>query len=141
MKTLSVRQPWAWLIVNGYKNIENRTWYTKHRGRVLIHAGLKMDYSAFEGDPAYRRLLPWIRHLIGFEGNDAWEQGFTPTMLGAIVGEAHIDDVRPASWSPWYTPGNLAFQLSNAVAYEKPLSYRGRLGLFDVPRELVETPA
>ena len=26
MKALSIRQPWAWLIVNGYKDVENRTW-------------------------------------------------------------------------------------------------------------------
>ncbi|WP_245839042.1 ASCH domain-containing protein [Yersinia kristensenii] len=38
MKALSIRQPWAWLIVNGYKDIENRTWNTKCRGPVLIHA-------------------------------------------------------------------------------------------------------
>ncbi len=36
---LSIRQPWAWLIVNGYKDIENRTWSTRFRGKVLIHAG------------------------------------------------------------------------------------------------------
>ena len=37
---LSIRQPWAWLIVNGYKDIENRTWSTRFRGKVLIH-GMK----------------------------------------------------------------------------------------------------
>lgn len=30
---LSIRQPWAWLIVNGYKDIENRTWPTHFRGK------------------------------------------------------------------------------------------------------------
>ena len=39
MKTLSVKQPWASLICSGIKDIENRTWKTKFRGRVLIHAG------------------------------------------------------------------------------------------------------
>lgn len=38
MKTISVKQPWAWLICAGIKPIENRTWSTKFRGRVLIHA-------------------------------------------------------------------------------------------------------
>ena len=38
MKALSIRQPWAWLILHGGKDIENRTWATKLRGRVLIHA-------------------------------------------------------------------------------------------------------
>ena len=35
---LSIRQPWAWLIAHGWKNIENRTWPTGYRGRFLIHA-------------------------------------------------------------------------------------------------------
>lgn len=38
MKTLTVKQPWANLIVSRLKDIENRTWRTYFRGRVLIHA-------------------------------------------------------------------------------------------------------
>src|SRR5712692_3895082 len=38
VRTLSLRQPWAWLVVNGYKDIENRSWRTNHRGALLIHA-------------------------------------------------------------------------------------------------------
>src|SRR5205807_113707 len=38
LRALSLRQPWAWLVVNGYKDIENRSWRTNHRGPLLIHA-------------------------------------------------------------------------------------------------------
>lgn len=38
MKALSIRQPWATLILRGGKDIENRVWRTKQRGTVLIHA-------------------------------------------------------------------------------------------------------
>lgn len=38
MKTLSVRQPWASLLVSGLKDIENRTWAPNFRGRIMIHA-------------------------------------------------------------------------------------------------------
>jgi hypothetical protein len=38
LRALSLKQPWAWLIVNGYKDIENRSWRTNHRGPLLIHA-------------------------------------------------------------------------------------------------------
>jgi hypothetical protein len=41
MKTLSIKQPWAYLICSGIKDIENRTWQTKFRGRVLVHASAK----------------------------------------------------------------------------------------------------
>ena len=39
MKAISIKQPWASLIAYGIKDIENRTWRTNYRGRVLIHAG------------------------------------------------------------------------------------------------------
>ncbi len=40
LRALTIWQPWAWLIVNGYKDVENRSWETRHRGPLLIHAGL-----------------------------------------------------------------------------------------------------
>jgi len=43
MKTLSVKQPWAYLLCAGIKDIENRTWKTNYRGRVFIHASAKPD--------------------------------------------------------------------------------------------------
>lgn len=39
IKVLTIRQPWAWLIVHGYKRVENRTWNSHHRGELGIHAG------------------------------------------------------------------------------------------------------
>jgi hypothetical protein len=38
MKALSIRQPWAELILRGEKDVENRSWLTHHRGPLLIHA-------------------------------------------------------------------------------------------------------
>jgi len=46
LPALSIWQPWAWLIANGYKDIENRTWWTKFRGPFLIHASKRMDCTA-----------------------------------------------------------------------------------------------
>ena len=50
LRALSLRQPWAWLVVNGYKAIENRSWRTNHRGPLLIHASSNMQ--TFEADAA-----------------------------------------------------------------------------------------
>lgn len=44
-KVLSVRQPWAWLLVNGYKTIESRTWSLNYRGRLWIQAAKKEPTS------------------------------------------------------------------------------------------------
>lgn len=48
MIALSIRQPWAWLILHNGKDIENREWPTKFRGRVLVHAGKGMTEAEYE---------------------------------------------------------------------------------------------
>lgn len=60
MRAISIMQPWAWLIVNGHKSIENRSWRCHVRGPILIHAGKKLDKVILIGhlgrDPEVRRL-------------------------------------------------------------------------------------
>lgn len=48
MKAITIKQPYASLIVNGYKTFEFRSWKTNFRGEILIHAGLSMDKEAYE---------------------------------------------------------------------------------------------
>ena len=43
MKALTIRQPWAWAIVYAGKDIENRSWKTKLRETIAVHAGLGFD--------------------------------------------------------------------------------------------------
>jgi hypothetical protein len=139
MKALSIKQPWAWLIVMGHKNIENRDWPTDYRGRVYVHAGLKMDYEAFEGDPAYRTLDRFIRDLITPSDNYDWDVAPHAELLGAIVGEVDIVDCVRYHKSPWFF-GRYGFVLANPVAYERAIPYKGRLGLFDVTLPSGVTP-
>jgi len=40
---LSIKQPWAALLVHGYKSVEVRRWPTDRRGRILIHAARQSD--------------------------------------------------------------------------------------------------
>jgi hypothetical protein len=64
MKAISIRQPWAWLIVNGMKDIENRTWKTNYRGQLFIHASSKFDNRPLpEIEDQYRIKLPPIDEL------------------------------------------------------------------------------
>lgn len=43
MKVLTLKQPWASLVANGYKEFEFRSWKTNYRGYLLIHAGCGVD--------------------------------------------------------------------------------------------------
>lgn len=66
LKALTIRQPWAWLVVNGYRDIENPKWATHHRGPLLIHAGsstadLRLDNG---GDTLIcNSMACWSQHL------------------------------------------------------------------------------
>ena len=117
MRALSIRQPWAWLVVNGYKDIENRTWSTSFRGRIYVHAGQRMMPDDY---PEQRKYFTEAGIII-------------PPRLarGAIVGEVTITGCVAHSDSPWFC-GPYGFTLADPVAYENPVPYRGQLGFFPV---------
>jgi len=127
---ISVRQPWAWLIVNGFKDIENRTWPTRFRGRVQIHAGQTMTRDDYESCALF-----WQSSEISEEvAHKLLNQFPTFEMLkaerGGIIGEAEIVDCVTESDSPWFV-GEYGFVMRN----QKALPFRickGKLGFFRI---------
>lgn len=120
MKALCIRQPWAWLIVNGHKDIENRSWNTNVRGRVLIHAAKGMTREEYE---IARDCALWISIDIPLPT-------FNDLKRGGIIGSVEIVDCVTQSDSPWYYD-EYGFVLRNP----KPLPFapmKGRLGFFEV---------
>lgn len=124
---ISIRQPWAWLILNAGKDIENRDWPTNFRGRVLIHAsksGTKQDYQdAFD----FLDSIDLAHLIIDIPPRDLIEKC-------GIVGAVDIVDCTNASDSPWFM-GQYGFVLRNP----KPMPFipwKGRLGFFNVPEIL-----
>jgi len=116
---LSIRQPWAWLILNAGKDIENRCWRTNFRGHFLVHAAKGCTRAEWEDavDFAYD-----ARGLM-FE-----VPSVTELNRGGIVGIAEITDCVSRSKSPWFM-GDYGFVLKNA----KPLPFipcKGALGFF-----------
>lgn len=65
MKALTVRQPWASLIATGVKRVETRSWSTKHRGLLAIHAAL-----GFNKEEQQFALTPCIRGKLTKAGVD-----------------------------------------------------------------------
>ena len=55
MKALAIRQPYAWLIVNGHQKEESRPWLTHYRGPFLVHATKAIDKEKVEEVRAKRR--------------------------------------------------------------------------------------
>jgi hypothetical protein len=120
MIALSIRQPWAWCIAHGFKPVENRTWATQVRGRILIHAGQAFTRPYFE---EVRHTMPgdMLHHLPSFED----------LQVGGIVGMTTIADCVTDHPSPWFN-GPFGFVCEDS----KPMPFqpvKGRLGFFDVP--------
>jgi len=116
---ISILQPYAWLIVIGIKPVENRTWATKFRGRILIHAGLKYPKGEYADDREN-----WTDMGHQYPARDE--------MIGGIVGEAVITDCVTEHPSEWFN-GPFGFVLAQPKAYPKLIPYRGRLGIFQAP--------
>ena len=113
MKTLSVRQPWADLIMRGIKDIENRSWTTSYRGPLLIHAS-----KTFVPGPA----------VAAFYGPDhQWEQG-------GIIGTVDLVDVVTDSDSQWAQRDGQTFHWVLANPQRAPfVPMNGKLNLYETP--------
>lgn len=121
LPALSVRQPWAWLIVNGHKPFENREWSTRNpgrrfRGRFLVHASLGMTRDEYAAGHAIAS-----EHGIVLPAFDALERG-------GIVGE-----VDAMAWHDEPPDMPFAFTSGLELANGKLLPFtpcKGMLGFF-----------
>lgn len=140
---LSIKQPWAFLIAKGYKDIENRNWkigrgsqhgayksQTANFGitlpaRVFIHAGLSQE------EMHDLVLIPWVRARLSPQQIMEFAQTLVNPGLyhGGLIGEADITACVTESKSPWFE-GKYGFTLENPVLYDKPIPCRGQLGFF-----------
>lgn len=112
---ISIQQPWAWLIVNGFKPLENRTWPLppKHVGPVLIQASAKPLFS-----------ISAIRDML-FEHHARYG------LSGGIVGMARFTGCTRDHVSPWAVRDQWHWLIGDA----RPLPFmpcKGRLGFFRV---------
>ena len=123
MKALTVKQPWAQLIIEGYKEYEFRSWKTNYRGKILIHAGKNLENEM----------------LVRFQD---YKLNYT---LGAIVGEAELTDcilvdenfnkklkeTNPTVYGRSNHVETYAWKLENIKKYSKPVPIKGKLGLWN----------
>ena len=125
---LSIRQPWAWLIVNGHKDIENRDWPTVFRGELLVHAGQTLTrpfYDTTVAELSAAGLCP--PDLPAFED----------LPRGGLVGWTNVVACVQEHPSPWKLEGSRGFVLRDS----RPIPFvpwKGRLGFFNVPKEAVD---
>lgn len=124
MKVLTIKQPWATLIMQKDKRFEFRSWQTKHRGTLWIHAGKSID------EEAMKRLAPYLPKDV-------------PT--GKILGKVKLVDC--VKMSPEfkemllkenkdiYTDSsfkeNYGWQLEEVEVFKEPIEAKGKLSLWE----------
>jgi len=123
MKVLSIKEPWATLIINGYKEYEFRSWKTNYRGKILIHASKNMEKDK-------------VKRFSDLKLE------YNP---GCIIGEAEIVDCIAVTrefendlinknelvYGASRNRNGYAWKLENVKIIEKPIAVKGRLGLWD----------
>ena len=124
MKVLTIKQPWATLIMQGDKRFEFRSWQTKYRGELLIHAGKGID------KPAMKRLSKYLPKELPY---------------GKILGKVKLVDCIRMSLefkellskenSDIYTESsfkeNYGWQLTDVEVFKKPIEAKGHLSLWE----------
>jgi hypothetical protein len=121
-KAITVRQPYAWLIVNGFKTVENRSEHESRwsfRGPLAIHAG-----KARVPDEVYVRCCKKLGRKIPKD----------ELHLGGIVGIAELIDIVDDYRSKWFS-GPFGLVLRNARPIEF-IPFSGQLGLWNLPTRL-----
>ncbi|GAB2964159.1 ASCH domain-containing protein [Saccharothrix stipae] len=141
MKTLSIRQPWAWAVAKGYKPVENRSRATTHRGPLAIHASKMWDR------PEEHNLRTVVRRARA-DGHEVPKhlRGDLPySDVGMVIAVVDVVDVCTAARTgercncgPWAHTYETHWRLDNARLLREPFPAKGRLGLWecDDPRLL-----
>jgi len=136
MKTLSLLQPWASLVVTGRKKIETRRWTTAYRGPLLIHASMGRKGALIAAAPPVSGYIPEFDRLP----------------FGAVIGKAMLTDIISFTAEDFldeqigsltleekafgeYAPGRYGWVLEDAVQFSCPVPARGAILLWDFPEE------
>lgn len=147
MKALSIKQPWASLIAHGIKDIENRTWATKYRGTIYIHASGKPSFNNLTLNLTHDQIDQMV--LRDFCQLDSRSIAYPKS---AIIGKVDIVDCvinHPSIWAEKsyhnVTVNSLPFGeenepdyiiynwvLANPVLFDEPiLNVKGKLSLWE----------
>lgn len=134
---ISVRQPFADLIVSGIKPVDNRTYKLNLTGVILIHASKTLEPNWEEMLSSKARVIA-NKHVSRLRIGSL---GFNPFPLGAIVGAAIIDHTDDFYSSNWCMRDHYYVWLTNPVKFSKPIQCTGYLKIFRPAIMLNQFPA
>jgi hypothetical protein len=121
MKAITIHAPWAWAIISGYKRFENRTWETRHRGELWIHAG-KSTASDQKANKVFDDL--------GIDYPKSWDD-----IRGKIIGRVELTRIVDPTGDPFAT-GPRCWELDCPQGIE-PISINGRQSIWEFSQERI----
>lgn len=127
MKVLTLRQPWATLVAEGIKKYEFRSWKTKYRGKILIHAGAGIDKEDMKKYKDLNLDFPSRRIIAVVEIEDCLE--LDEDLNKKIINEKNIaygDKIRTG----------FAWKLNNVKKINYAKEINGQLGLWNITDDL-----
>ena len=123
MKVLTIKQPWASLIIEGYKRFEFRSWKTNYRGDLLIHAGKSIDKEAYERLKGYLTEMPLGKIIGKVELTDCIKT--TPEFFEERLKE-NKDIYTKSAFKEEY-----AWKIKVIEKFDETIEVKGKLGLWN----------
>lgn len=124
MKAITIRQPWASLIASGYKKYEFRSWPTKYRGPIYIHAGSGVDKEYLSRFDNLNLLYPKSSIIASADLEDCI------LMDKDFVKQLHKENMQVYGFD--YKEGYYAWKLTNIKPIDNQSDIKGQLGLWNI---------
>lgn len=132
MKAITIHQPWAWFIATGQKKYETRSWATKYRGPLAIHAGRSrayldvLNFMDFDTPPV-------IRHFGAIIAVVQLEACLTTEYVSEWCENDIADELDMGD----FTPGRWAWELTEVTEVDMPIYTKGHQGLWEYRGDLL----
>ena len=147
MRAITVRQPYAWAIAEGWKPVENRNQNIagKHRGPVAIHAGLVWDLASTPDLQGFGNsaVMSDLLERLGIDRDNAAGAYFHRAAVVAVVDlvDVHCGWVEGPPCSPWALDyvgriGQYHLVLKDPIPLDEPVPCKGRLGMWTLPADV-----
>lgn len=142
MKAITIHEPFASLIAHGYKGFETRSWATKHRGQLAIHAGKKIDNDAVmmlakDYPEIWHKISPLPTGCIVAIANltECWAVGEDYQSGSTVLFNGENGATKDIGLKEYkfgdYSFGRCAWELDDVKILDKPIPAKGQQGLWN----------
>lgn len=138
MKALTLWEPWATLVADGYKQHETRSWATPYRGLLAIHAAKRWQHDQKDVVLGLAGVFPILEQYLDYD-----------FPLGCVVAICRIVQVAPVLYYKYlvnfsdldyalgnYQDGRFAWKLELVERFDTPIPAKGSQGLWEWNRDV-----